>query len=406
MAEITWLIAWNNKVKDYQFRSIISSLVNQWVIEWLEVTAWQVATWKAVIEVTRTNWQVFLVDFHNTTNKVVTLWNNKKIFIAIDQNKIDDWDSFNLNTDWTDIAIIEVADSYPITWAFIKLAETDWWWVITDLRELLTIKKDVEQRNTYSASNTWNDSYSVNIPWIISYEDWNEYKIKVDVANTGACTFEINWLWAIAVKKQQWTSDLSSWDWVVNWIATLVYNSTWPVWQFTSQVAIAPTIDIVSLTEKTIPVDADDFIMYDSVWLNNKKTWYDNLKSNIIDWLFNSKDMVVFQRFTTDPSSTITYGHNLWKIPQIIQVQTAAVSWMSNGAWINNWSNTNKCMFVKMWGNDGFITTSFAIVSHSNTNDGQLWFINNVTSTTFDITWTYESTPPAFFIGLFFLLIW
>lgn len=102
----------------------------------------------------------------------------------------------------------------------------------------------------YGASSTWTDDYAITVSWITAYQDWMTFRVKADVANTWAATLNVNSIWAKAVKKNQGTVDLEDGDWAANWIATLVYNSTLDVFQYSSQEA-----NIVSFSWKTLEIN-------------------------------------------------------------------------------------------------------------------------------------------------------
>lgn len=55
--------------------------------------------------------------------------------------------------------------------------------------------------NEYAESATGTDSYSVSIPGVSAYVVGQTYKVKADVANTGACTLNVNGLGAKGLKK-------------------------------------------------------------------------------------------------------------------------------------------------------------------------------------------------------------
>ncbi len=137
------------------------------------------------------------------------------------------WDFFSNNLTAEDISslYIEVYENIPETYA-----------------TKLEVRKS---ELVYSASSTGDDDYEATIEGITTYTDWLTVRIKSDVANTWPATLNLNWIWAKAVKKNQWTAILDDWDWSAWGIATLVYNSTLDVWQYSSQNAVViSTADI------------------------------------------------------------------------------------------------------------------------------------------------------------------
>lgn len=223
--------------------------------------------------------------------------------------------------------------------------------IITDLNEKATKEEIAEWDLTYNATSTGNDSYQVSIPNANELKDGMKVLVKADVANTWACTLQVLWewgadLWTASVKKEQWSTDLSDWDWKADWIACLIYNSTWPVWQFSSQVAVVavPTVDINWLTEKTTPVNADEFIIYDNAWWVNKKVWLDNLKNVILPVEQNTFKYPV--SFCNYPSNHIQeYNSVRWVSIQMDDID-ASWGWTIN---VPDWFTSISS--IKMWVN-------------------------------------------------------
>ena len=90
MANVVWLLnGANNQNTDFHFSTPVSTILSQWVIDWLGLTqSWWAGTdisvniWKALVEVTRTSIipnEVFLCVFNNTAVETITCWNSKKI---------------------------------------------------------------------------------------------------------------------------------------------------------------------------------------------------------------------------------------------------------------------------------------------------------------------------------------
>lgn len=110
-----WLLNWNNITYDKDFTAWLLASLQSGIIEWFDVSwSWasaEIQAWKALIECTRTNWEKILIHFENTANVAVDMSGTKKVYIAIDQAKIDDW--ANNNEDGTGIWEIKTGASYP-----------------------------------------------------------------------------------------------------------------------------------------------------------------------------------------------------------------------------------------------------------------------------------------------------
>ena len=123
----------------------------------------------------------------------------------------------------------------------------------------------------------------------------------------------------------------------------------------------------------------------------------------------NPKQLITYGGITTDTtletrdtqaaSWTVTYNHWLWKIPSLIMVDAAWASVQaSKWTWITG--DDNKSVYYP--GGTWLSSTTYAIFLKESDADWQIWIINNVTSTTFDVVWTYTATPAAYTIQLLF----
>ena len=78
----------------------------------------------------------------------------------------------------------------------------------------------------YGASSAGTDAYAITLsPAPAAYTNGMPIRFKADVANTGACTLNVNGLGAITIKKNL-SVDLASGDIQANQIVEVVYNST------------------------------------------------------------------------------------------------------------------------------------------------------------------------------------
>lgn len=79
--------------------------------------------------------------------------------------------------------------------------------------------------NEYAVSSNGTDSYAITIPGLSAYVAGMTFKFKADVANTGACTLNVNGLGAKSIKKEV-SSDLVTNDILAGKIVTLMYDGT------------------------------------------------------------------------------------------------------------------------------------------------------------------------------------
>ncbi len=231
--------------KDSDIQALATTILNEWVIDdattWnLKVTAWQVASGRCFIEVTRTNTspeETFLLYVWNQQNEAVTIWSNKKIFIQIPQDNIND-NTLNTSPIWSWIAEIVVDVAFP-SWNYIPLAEIDWGWAITDLRPFATLKWSLVDGISSSQITGWN--------WKIPYTNWSWETIELALWavwevlqsnwETSAPTFEnVSTIWWITWEIKIWTTWTPPTNWLIcNWASLL------RAWTYASLFAIIGT---------------------------------------------------------------------------------------------------------------------------------------------------------------------
>lgn len=220
------------------------------------------------------------------------------------------------------------------------------------------------------------------------------------------------------------------WTWTETqlalWTAGQVLISQWatsnPIWQ-------APSVDIAWLTATTNLEWTDDFLVRTSAW--NRKISRDNMTENLKEatettkWVVEratdaeatawtdttryispkqakdnyeqKSEVIVSNRANNTASWTVTYNHNLWKIPKLIQVYSTMqlnLSWDNNSFWAYDWVN-NRCSYSRVGTLGSLVSNSNSIISYDSTNKWQVWVIHNLTNTTFQVVWTYTATPGA-----------
>ena len=184
------------------------------------------------------------------------------------------------------------------------------------------------------ASATWNDTYVVTMtPALAAYTTGMIISFKTDVANTWACSININWLWAKNIKTASWQNPLSGEIPATSFIG-LQYNGTSYVvmrWN------LRPPVDAVRVTRDR----------WGATWV-------------------------------------VTYNHALWRIPTIITTQgMLLVTPWSVWFWYYN-NGSHFCVASSNW---SVFTTHEIDISYT-AWDWQKWVIQNLTATTFDISWT------------------
>lgn len=271
--QIISLLAGSNKSYDHQLSSLAKALLaSSCVIRgvwWsLAVTSGQVDTWSAFIQCSRTNGQKVMVLYENTQVVNITTSGTKKVWIAVDQAKLDDGSSNALDGSW--IASIQTGASYP-SGNYLPLASITGG-VITDNR-IFFDENSVLGVNIFWISSTGTDAYEITpTPGITELKVGQTYSFLADVPNTTDCSLKVNfitWSQTVAIKKRG-NIDLANWDIGANCIVVGKFDGT--NLQMTSMVATAPSVDIAALTEDTAPdMDNDFLVQLDISASGNKK---------------------------------------------------------------------------------------------------------------------------------------
>lgn len=136
--QIVGFLNGKNKNYDYQLTAANRSIMTGGVLgaSDLLVTSGNVAAGSALIEVTRSNGQKALVHYENTADFPIVTTGTGKIYVLVDQAKIDDGSSNS--PDGTGIATIASGASYPAG-NFIPLASVTSG-VITDERATISLR--------------------------------------------------------------------------------------------------------------------------------------------------------------------------------------------------------------------------------------------------------------------------
>ena len=212
-----WILNWENITYDKDLSQYFLSLANSWIISWLEVQNNKVLAWKAIIKVTRSNWEEIAVVFELTEDLVIDTSGDKKVYIEINQANIDD--GTNNSEDWAWIWEIKTWTSYPST-NYLALASIIWW-IITDERTFIQIKDSILNWANANELNFNNLTKDINTTWTITAN-----KLKWDWS-------EITWIVAEATATQIEVTageDLSAWDTVRLWrwlVTERIYTDNW-----------------------------------------------------------------------------------------------------------------------------------------------------------------------------------
>ena len=254
MTQILSLIAWSSKTYDHQASAIhravfAGSCVLRWINSELEVVSGKVKSGSAFIFYTRTNGEKGVAYFENSADVNITTTGTKKVFIKIDQTKLDDGSTNAV--DGSGIASIQTDTVYPSS-NYVPLASITGG-VITDERVFSDTYTKLPQV-IFGISSTGTDTYQITpSPAITALKVWQFVSWLADVASAGPSGLIVvgtnGWV-AYPIKKRgnvdTADGDIGAWS-----IVTGQFDGT--NIEMISQVANIPSVAIGTLAEYTDP---------------------------------------------------------------------------------------------------------------------------------------------------------
>ena len=283
------LLNWNNITYDKDFTAWLLASLKQGIIEgfaisWSGASA-EIEPWKALIECTRTNGEKIMIFFENTENVAVDMSGTKKVYIAVDQAKLDDGSS-NAE-DGTGVASIQTGASYPAS-NYVPLYSIASG-TPTDERQYFWLKQDL--LNKTDLTNLINNIVTTwNITANTFFGDWS-------------------WLTWIIVEVLSTIKTFIAWEDIIKWSA-LYINTDW----------------------KAYKTDASNSNKINFIWIaiDNTLSWW-NIRVNIawIDnnlnglniwslyylqnaWYINIVDWTPIQNLTRWSTNTDSYFQYTW----------------------------------------------------------------------------------------------
>ncbi len=255
MTQILSLIAWSSKTYDHQASAIhravfAGSCVLRWINSELEVVSGKVKSGSAFIFYTRTNGEKGVAYFENSADVNITTTGTKKVFIKIDQTKLDDGSTNAV--DGSGIASIQTDTVYPSS-NYVPLASITGG-VITDAR-VFSDKFNQFKKEVWGVSSNGTDSYSITpSPAVRSLEVGQVIAFYVDVPNAGPCNVTVETILpdplVIPIKKRV---NVDPADGDIPAGAILVWRFDGTNLQMISQIANIPSVAIGTLAEYTDP---------------------------------------------------------------------------------------------------------------------------------------------------------
>jgi len=264
---------------------------------------------------------------------------------------------------------------------------------------------------TNRSSGSWSSNFRYRTSTADPYSWGQRYKWDTPVAQTWEdLYFWINLTWELKTTWRVYLSDasdksLTKFNWIIKQGATEWNNILLDTW-----VGITTSVTWLTVWEQFIQ---DGGWLWITSWTNTYNIWIATSSTSLYISNYAAApaipDYVTATRSNTAGSWTVTYSHNLWQIPSMIDVTATHGGWSSaspysRGIWKNDWSNTNRCIFNQSWWTTWNIDTNDCIRIHETDSDGQEWRIQNVTATTFDVVWNYTSSPSSRTFAMIFIL--
>lgn len=125
--------------------------------------------------------------------------------------------------------------------------------------------------NEYAAANSGTDSYTITVAGVTAYVTGQTFKFKADVANTGACSVNVNGLGAKTIKKDV-STDLLTGDIIANQLIIVTYDGTNMQIQSTSGGSI-PTVQTFVVSTTTFGNNTTQFDITNPIGTTFRYTW-------------------------------------------------------------------------------------------------------------------------------------
>lgn len=290
-----WVINGNNINYDHDITASTLLLLVEWVIEGFDVVgSWSGASlspWKALVKCVRINWETFMAYFQSTEAVPVNLTGTKKVYISVDQAKIDNGVANSEDGTW--IASIQTGASYP--WSNdISLYSVDSG-VVTDERVYVNINGDMMDKILITLGGTFATiSYvdsEIALAWSIPSISENTFLLWETIVKDDHLFVEETPTYAMATNRIG-VGDNSArtkisipviWNWVpFNWIT-------------------------VSLQKHGSPSTTIEMTVEYDTWFAPNGTQYTNWIANLAPWSVSTS--------VTDKTFDM-YGYNYVTIPE------------------------------------------------------------------------------------------
>lgn len=267
------------------------------------------------------------------------------------------------------------------------------------------IGRSVQKQSWTYDEDTWAaDAYVITLaPVPLAYTEWMEIVVKIWAGNTntGACTIDVNSLWAKNIKRRD-GSDPSAWDLTAAKFYRLRYDGT----NFTIQESLIATTTQAGTVE--LLTDAEFKTGSDETKYANAKQIKDNCEI---------KQEIVTFTFAGNASGAVNISHNLWVVPKLIIFSASTqITSGSNSFAVSNWAydgTNNKCTYMKPdiggdWTSNNDATKCIRInyIDWALTDLLTTWAVTGATTTNFTITYANTNWDAGDTIYANAILIW
>lgn len=276
-----------------------------------------------------------------------------------------------------------------------------------DIKTAVNTKLDNDGWNT---TTTWDllvsgSSFRIRLDaWDMKFTDDNNAEISLSTiaAASWADTKVAISIWDTT--PSQLENKLTAWDWVtltkinplgnesfdldvdltdttifsIAWVASRAAVTDWSGNLFQATETARGWVERATDTEVETGTDTTRYI--------SSKQAKDNYW--VVEWVVALRDMSL-------ATWVVTYNHGLGRLPNYILVD--AILWWGTGNsaisfWVFDWTNNN-CSFNRANTTSAGISNSESIQIQQNASDQQRWVIQNLTTTTFDVSWTKSWSP-------------
>lgn len=312
-----WLLNWENITYDYDLTNYLDAIISDWVIKWLDFQDWKITKWQAIIQISRDNWQKFFVHFENSEDLEIDLSRDWKVFIEINQDKINDWER-NME-DWSWIWEIKVSDEMPEKNS-LKL-----WYIsgnsfFTDKKEIVLKNELLEKSGLTNLTKMWNEFNSawkllkLDEEWKIPNLDWS--KITWIIPQVSSFDEE-----AIA------GSDIEKWD-LVWWKEFSIHELNEATWSNTDILIRSWNWNWYAIQE----FDLEDDMMLSKIWHFNANLSY-FVQSKAYLHIIEKEDNDDFSNISNFKTTVLNRNK---VISQEYNVSNATISNVSMSFWEKN----------------------------------------------------------------------